>query len=493
MHGIELEPFAVKLARVTLWMAHKLAVEELGLDEAVLPLVDLSGIRRADALKVEWPPADAIIGNPPYHGSQQIRRELGDDYADWLRREFNVGLKDYAVYWFRRAHDVLPAGGRAGLVATNSVSQGRSRNASLEWIVKSGGYITNAISKQAWPGEATVNVSIVNWVKRPDAPPSSFLLDGIRVEGISPALTATALDVSSAASLAANRGRSFQGPIPADNGGFILSAEEAEALLALEEANYKDVVRPYLTSDDIAEDPTQAPRRFVIDFGFRPLEEAMKFPTAMEIVRKRVKPFRDRNADRRFKELWWQFGRPRRAMRQALEPLERYVAGTRHGVRLHFCWCQPWTMASDATNVFAFANDESIGILISRLHVTWAYATSSTIRADIRYTPTSTFETFPWPRLEDEDRTAIAGAARGVIRRRQEICLERQIGLTRLYNELDDGAYRDLRDLHVELDEAVTQAYGWPRNVAHDPTESNRRLFELNRAIAAGEVEYDPF
>src|SRR5207253_2285916 len=79
--GIELEPFAVKLARVTLWMAHKLAVDELGLDEPVLPLGDLSGIRRADALKVEWPHADAIIGNPPYHGSQRIRRELGDDYA----------------------------------------------------------------------------------------------------------------------------------------------------------------------------------------------------------------------------------------------------------------------------------------------------------------------------------------------------------------------------------------------------------------------------
>src|SRR6266581_4039958 len=160
VRGIETEPFAVKLARVTLWMGHALAVDELGLEEQVLPLADLSGIRRADALKIEWPEADAIIGNPPYHGSQQIRRELGDPYAEWLKEEFGIGLKDYAVYWFRKAHERLGPDGRAGLVGTNSISQGRSRKESLEWIVETGGVITNAISKKPWSGEAVVNVSI---------------------------------------------------------------------------------------------------------------------------------------------------------------------------------------------------------------------------------------------------------------------------------------------------------------------------------------------
>lgn len=83
-----------------------------------------------------------------------------------------------------------------------------------------------------------------------------------------------------------------------------------------------------------------------------------------------------------------------------------------------------------------------------------------------------------------------------MVARRSEICLERQIGLTRLYNEVDDGAYRDLRDLrdlHVALDEAVAAAYGWPASAAHDPAESNRLLLELNRAISSGEVAYHPF
>ncbi|MGH2989305.1 MAG: DNA methyltransferase [Solirubrobacterales bacterium] len=162
MKGIEIEPFAVKLARVTMWIGHKLAVEELGVDEPVLPLVDLSGIQQGDALRLDWPRADAIVSNPPYHGSQLIREELGDEYAEWLKREFEVGLKDYAVYWFRKAHERLEPGDRAGLVATNSVSQGRARGASLEWIIDNGGVITSAVSKQPWSGEAVVNVSIVN-------------------------------------------------------------------------------------------------------------------------------------------------------------------------------------------------------------------------------------------------------------------------------------------------------------------------------------------
>jgi hypothetical protein len=117
-------------------------------------------------------------------------------------------------------------------------------------------------------------------------------------------------------------------------------------------------------------------------------------------------------------------------------------------------------------------------------------AQSSTLEDRIRYTPSSAFETFPWP---SGNRDEVADVSRRLYARRSEICVERNIGLTKLYNQLDDGAWADLRDLHRELDEAVAVAYGWPRTVAHDPDETNRRLLELNRAIAAGEVEYDPF
>ncbi len=492
VYGIELEPFAVKLARVTLWMGHKLAVEELGLDEAVLPLADLSGIRRADALKVEWPHADAIIGNPPYHGSQQIRSELGDDYAEWLKREFGIGLKDYAVYWFRKAHEALPEGGCAGLVATNSVSQGRSREVSLKWIAESGGVIVDAVSKQPWSGEAVVNVSIVNWIKKPTRPRERFVLDGADVPGITPALRSVELDVSAANRLPHNRRRSFQGP-QAVGPGFILAPGEADALLARDDVNYRDVVRPYLTAEDIADDPQQRPSRYIIDFGARALELASDYPDALAIVRERVKPFRDENRRKARREKWWLLGELVPAMRAALTPLDRFIAGTRVGKRILFCWCEPWTLASDATNAFAFDDNYAMGVLCSRLHHEWARAQSSTLRIDIRYTPTTAFETFPLPRPTTEQRGEIAELSRALIARRREICLERQIGLTKLYNEVDEGAYRDLKDLHRRLDEGVAAAYGWPKSAAHDPIESNRRLLALNQAIVAGKVAYEPF
>lgn len=115
------------------------------------------------------------------------------------------------------------------------------------------------------------------------------------------------------------------------------------------------------------------------------------------------------------------------------------------------------------------------------------------LRVDIRYTPTSAFETFPWPRPTGEQRDRIGGLARRLIERRQAICAERQIGLTKLYNEVDEGAYEDLAKLHWELDEAVVTPYGWPKSAAPDRADSNARLLDLNRRILAGEVDYDPF
>lgn len=492
MKGIEVEVFAAELARVTLWMGHKLAADRMrdhGLSEPTLPLVDLSGIQRAHALRIEWPEADAIVGNPPYHGSQMIRSELGDGEVEFLKRQFEIGVKDYAVYWFRKAQERLEPGGRAGLVATNSVTQNRNRKPSLEWIAEGGGVITDAVSKQEWTGDATVNVSIVNWVKEPASPPTSFLLDGIEVEGISTSLQTPGTDTSAAENLPQNRRLSFQGPIPVGD-GFILQAREAEALIDRKEASYGEVVRPYLIGRDIAEDPEQRPRRWIIDFGSRSLEQASSWPAALEIVRERVKPAREKNNDPRFRERWWLFGRPRGVMRQALANLPRYIGGTATGTRLHFCWVDAGTCPSNAMNVFAFSEDCAMGVLCSALHGGWAWAQSSTMRVDLRYTPTTVFETFPWPAASPGDREAIASACRALFACRERLCKQRRIGLTALYNEVDEGMHQELKGLHRELDHAVVTAYGWPASVAEDAIESNRRLLELNQAIAAGEVDY---
>ena len=491
IRGIEIEGFAVALARVTLWMGHKLAVDELGLDETTLPLGDLSGIQQGDALRLAWPKANAIIGNPPFHGDRHLRRVLGDDYVEWLKKQFKVGVKDFCVYWFRKAHDNLDPGGRAGLVGTNSISQNRARSASLEYIVANGGVITNAVSKQVWPGEAVVNVSIVNWVESPSLPLGKRMLDGVEVAAIAPSLRPEgAEETSSAAVLRANVHRAFQGPIPRSS-GFVLDPDEAEKLLAAREAD-RLVVRPYLIGEDISTSPTQSPTRYIVDFGMMALEQAMEHAVPMQIVRERVKPERD--LDPVYRSSWWLLWRPRPQMRTALVAHDRYIGGTATGKRILFCWCEPWTCPSNAMNVFAFSDDYSMGVLCSSSHLTWARAQSSTMRTDIRYTPSSAFVTFPFPYpVTDAQREVVATASRALIARRSEICLDRQIGLTKLYNQLDEGAWADLRALHRRLDEAVAAAYGWPASIAQDAAETNRRLLELNRAIAGGERPYAPF
>ncbi|MFJ6113793.1 DNA methyltransferase [Agrococcus sediminis] len=177
MQGIDIERVAVRIAQVTLWMGHRQMIDRYGGAEPVLPLQDLSAIRAADALQVEWPETDAIIGNPPFLGSQHLRGTLGDDYVEWLSKRFRVGIKDLCVYWFRKAIDHMKPGQRAGLVGTNSISQNRARSASLDYVVAQGGVITDAVSSQKWPGEAKVHVSIANWVKKPTSSPETFKLD----------------------------------------------------------------------------------------------------------------------------------------------------------------------------------------------------------------------------------------------------------------------------------------------------------------------------
>lgn len=493
LHGIDVVDFATQIAKVTLWMGHRQMIDRYGPAEPPLPLVDLSSIQPADALKVEWPEVDCIIGNPPFLGSQHMREALGAAYLDWLAKEFQVGIKDYCVYWFRRAHDHLRPGQRAGLVGTNSVAQNRARSASLEYVASNGGVITDAVASQDWPGTAAVDVSLVNWIRSPSTMPAQFLLDSVAVSGITADLRTPETSTGEAQMLAANKHRCFQGPIPVGD-GFIIGADKAEALLALKRPDYRLVVRPYLIGEDIADDPQQQPRRWIIDLGDRPLEDAMRYPAALEIVRTQVKPFRDANSRKARRERWWQFGEKALGMRAALEGLSRYVVSLGQGKRALFAWAESWTCPSNLTNVFALDDDYSMGVLSSFAHGAWALARSSTLEDRLRYTPTSVFATFPWPDpVADEQREAVAEASRRMIARRQAICAAEKMGLTRLYNLVDEGAYTDLKELHRALDEAVAACYGWPKRVAQDADEIVHRLLQLNQEIASGDRPYRPF
>src|SRR3989475_1111751 len=162
--GIDIIPFAVELAKVTLMLAKELELieaqklaetDQLLIEEKPLPLDNLDkNIICADALFTEWSKADAIIGNPPFVDARKLTREHGIAYSSRVRAKFLAvpGRSDFCVYWFRKTHDELSAQGRAGLVGTNSIRQNYSREGGLDYIVQNGGTITDAVSTQVWSG-----------------------------------------------------------------------------------------------------------------------------------------------------------------------------------------------------------------------------------------------------------------------------------------------------------------------------------------------------
>jgi len=464
-------------------------IDMYGDAEPPLPLPDLSSIKLGDALRVAWPDTDCIIGNPPFLGDRLLRRALGDEYVAWMKREFDGHMVDLSAYWFRRAADHLRPGQRAGLVSTNTLRENKHRKASLDYVVSKGGVIVDAVSSQKWPGEARVHVSLTNWVVQPEEPITEFYLDGLAVGTISTQLRDAA--PSGGEPLAANRGNSFIGCQPT-GAGFLIPNSEAETLMERDE-RYTDVVRLYLTSDDLVHDPEQVPGRWIIDFGTRSLEEAARYPDALKIVRERVKPGRE-GAARHFARLWWQFAWPRPEMRSAIRPYDRYIVSTLTGKRLMLSWARPAWCPSNAVGVFPFDDDYSMGVLLSRAHEAWAWAQASTLKGDLRYTPSSVFMTFAWPDpVTDEQIERVAEASRRLLERRAEICRAETLGLTKLYNAMDEGAWADLGELHKDLDVAVVECYGWPRAAAQDDAELVRRLTDLNREISEGRRHYDPF
>lgn len=212
--GMDTNSFAVQLARVTMMIARKIAIDKYQLyNEPALPLNTLDqNIICQDALFAPWMKADAIIGNPPFLGGKHLRMTLGDGYIDRVFKRFSdvKDSVDFCAYWFRLAHDHLDQTGRAGLVGTNSISQGKSRKAALEYITQNGGYIHEAISTQPWSGEANVHVSLVNWSKQQ---PQVYHLDNHPVQQINSSLKSV-IDVSQAVQLKANLNFCFQGVIP---------------------------------------------------------------------------------------------------------------------------------------------------------------------------------------------------------------------------------------------------------------------------------------
>jgi SAM-dependent methyltransferase len=455
--GIDNNPFAVELARVTLMIARKVAIDRLGLYEPALPLDTLDqNIICQDALFTEWPKADAIIGNPPFLGGNRIRKELGNLYTDKLLESFPdvIDQVDFCAYWFRLTHSIMPEEGRAGLVATDRISQGRSRVAALDYITNNSGFIHEAVSSQQWSGEAQVKVSIVNWSRRND---QDSYLDNEKVICINSALRSTA-DLSSAARLSANMNLCLEGIKPSGKGFFIDEYLVSQWIAA--DSKNSVVLRKLCDASDLATSPNAIPTRWIVDFNDMSIEEASLYALPFGRIRQNVKPERDKNPRETRRLNWWKYGENSPKMRDSLSKIEYFFAVPRHSKYFMFLPLDSKILINDSTKAVISEDYFVLGVLTSNVHRVWTEAQSSTLGPSTRYTPRTCFETFPFPQSPTvECVEAIRNKAVELHKYRSDQMEQKQWGITTLYNAYFNEPASHLHKLHKQLDTLVMKAY----------------------------------
>ena len=453
---------------------------------------------------------DCVIGNPPFLGGQKLTGALGLPYREHLVRNVGNGARgsaDLVAYMFLTAAALGDRDrGQFGLIATNTVAQGDTREVGLDQVVAAGHEIYAAVKSEKWPTQgANLEYSIV-WASRRRRPPGvRAIADGLRVPAITPSLDTVGRVVGNPHRLAKNAGRSFQGS-NLWGAGFVLDSDEAEALINRDHRNI-DVVFPYVNGEDLNSRPDCSPSRRVINFFDWSLSHAGQYVDCLDIVRERVKPGRDKINRARNRERWWLYGENRPGLYAAIAGMKRVLVLGEVSKTLQPALVPTGAVFSHMLIVFAYDDDAHLGLLTSTFHYWWAITRASTMRTDVRYTPSDCFETFPQPELTEA--VGKAGADLGAHRR--QLMLNRWEGLTATYNRVHNpkeeaADIAELRRLHAVLDQAVALAYGWDDlRLDHDFWETRQgtrftispearvelldRLLELNHARFAEEQD----
>ncbi|MCC7359019.1 MAG: hypothetical protein IT317_06060, partial [Anaerolineales bacterium] len=401
----------------------------------------------------------AFVGNPPFIGGRRIRETFGDDYRDSLDILFanSSGNADYSAFFFLRGFRNLRASGTMGLLGTNSISQGDTRRTGLDQVLSGGGTIYRAVNSMPWPGIAAVFVSIVHVFRGSFHPPMT--LDEQTVQYISTALDSQRVEGTPFA-LMANNAKSFQGSVVVGM-GFILSPDEAQTLITRQPRN-REVLFPYLNGEDLNSSPQQLPSRWIINFFDWPLTKAGNYPEALRIVREKVYPVRIRVNRETHREYWWHYGDKRPALYQAIRPLRRVLLIAQTSKTLAFAFVSPDWVYSHSIIVIASESSADFAVLQSNIHLSWVLRYSSSLKSDACYRPSDCFVTCPFP----ASSLTLQQIGEKYYEHRQTIMQAREEGLTATYNCFHDPDERSadiasLRELHVEMDQAVAAAYGW--------------------------------
>ncbi len=529
--GIEINAYAAELARVSVWIGEIQWMRRNGFGASTDPVLNtLDTIECRDAIlapdgsEPDWPETDAVIGNPPFLGGKLLIGGLGEDYvtgmfAAW--RDIVPREADLVCYWFVKAGQQVASNRatRVGLVATNSIRGGANRRALQAATL--GRPIFDVWSDEPWVIDgAAVRVSLVCFSGAGDAYRPETRLDGEPADEIHSDLTArrggTGVNLTEAKRIPANIGVAFMGDTK--GGPFDVPGDLTREWLSLPAnpngRHNADVLKPWVNGMDLTRRPAG---KWIVDFGWDMTEaDAALYEAPFAHVREYVWPMRQRNRREAYRVNWWRHAEPRPGMWRALDGLPRYIATPTLSKHRLFVWLDARICPDHALIAIARNDDTIFGILHSRFHEAWSLRLGTWLGKgnDPRYTPTTTFETFPFPDglspdipaadyATDPCAVAIAGAARRLVELRdrwlnppewvawvsepvpdypkrpvaRNEAAAKQLKtrtLTKLYNARPQW----LTDAHAALDTAVAAAYGWDAEISED--EVLRRFLALN-------------
>jgi hypothetical protein len=449
---------------------------------------------------------DAIVGNPPFMGGSKISGVLGTDYREYLVSfiaDNARGNADLCAYFLRRAFRILGPWAHFGLVTTKTIAEGDTRSIGLAGLRKAGCTLTRAVRSMKWPGEANLAVALIWGCTAKWSGPK--VIDGSEVPEISPLLTGAAGVHSEPLRLKSNQNRSYTGSKPYGE-GFILSPQHAKELLEREPSS-SAVVFPYMNGEDLNSTPEQWPTRYIIDFGSRSLDEAIKFPDCFAIIERLVKPYRDNVLRARTRSMWWLHEHRREELYAQLTSKTHVLVCSEVTKHLAFCYVPTGPVFSANLDVFPEDDHERFCVLQSSIHEQWARAYSSHLETRLKYSPGNAYETFPFPLAHFD--LGMLGQEYHELRR--QVMVSRNEGLTMIYNGLHSPHevshdIASLRALKVEMDQTVAAAYGWTdlelghgfhetkQGVRYTISEAARRealdrLLALNHERHAAEIE----
>ena len=541
LYGMEKDEFAANLAKVVVWIGylqwryesdgvlhpynpkairnHPNALPHPILKDKNHPseperIVCADAILRFDEAgkpyEPDWQPAEVIVGNPPFLGGKKMLHEMGENYIRGLRSVYDgrfSAFTDLVGYWFEKSRSQIEKkyAKRAGLLATNSISMGV--NLPIIRRINETGSIFMAWKDRKWVLDgASVTVSMIGFDNGTETVKS---LDGNIVAKINDDLTIET-NVTIATPLKENASSAFIGI--QKTGSFDILQSQANEMFETDTRN-REVIFPYVNGSDIVDRTRQM---WIIDFGVsKDFEEASKYIEPFEYVKRVVFPQRKDIARKNQRERWWIHAEARPGMRQALQSLGRYICTPRVSKHRIFVWLEVNVLADSAAVAIARDDDYFFGVLHSKLHEVWSLRMGTSLEDRPRYTPTTTFETFPFPfvpKYEDfnDGRVLAISAAAKQLHEERLTWLQaaelRELGgdanskamkertLTNLYNALNVWRGKEsiktmpaarefaprLDQLHKTLDEAVCAAYGWDVGILDDEEAMLAALLGLN-------------